>query len=247
MKVPEHITLAIAEQLAASETERTGEHCGNKFYYMDMLLDSVGRALEAGAEPPLDYKGSGATGNVICDRRGHAFKVSRHSKTDNFVADEAEWLETAQRVPGAKEHVATFYKYHPELHVLERECVAGGEVPADYPLQQLHDNIAAAMKPNEWSPPEFNYNAYVNTAGRGPVLVDAGFAARYGTRFVEYVEDLFAGRRPWRKFETPDELVCRLFTYNAKPYTQRVLDLVRRLERLATAGVSGREGVFKES
>lgn len=180
------------------------------------MPDIVRRALSAGAQPPLEYMGAGGTAVVLCDARGHAFKVSRWPDSP-MLSDEAEWLASAAKVPGVKEHVARFYAYHPEEVIVERECVAADDEENEWrwrrghDLFDLHQRIATLMEKHaDWSAPEYKDDSFIVTKDRGPVLVDAGFVNRLGHRLLEYTKDVLDGRRPWRKMETPSDLAFYL-------------------------------------
>jgi hypothetical protein len=174
------------------------------------MPDLVGRAIAAGARPPLLYVGTGMTAVVLCDRQKHAFKIARQVPSPT-VEDEAEWLETASTVPGVYEHVAPFIAYHPRLTVLERECPVPGTGDETYHwrrghfLWDLHQSIRDRMEEHGWTAPEFKEDSYVFTA-KGPILVDAGFAYRIGHRLLDYARDMLAGRRSLRKNESWSDL-----------------------------------------
>ena len=179
-----------------------------------LMPELVGRAIAAGAKPPLLYVGAGMTSVVLCDRQKHAFKIARQvspSLHAKWLEDEAEWLETASRVPGVREHVATFVAYFPQLDVLERICPIPGTSDETYRyrrghfLWDLHHDIGDRMKAYGWTDPEYKENSYVLTAA-GPVLVDAGFAHRIGHRLLDYARDMLAGRRSLRKNESWSDL-----------------------------------------
>jgi len=160
------------------------------------LEDAAMRAVRAGAVGDLTYQGAGATGIVFCDERGIAYKVARPGR-EASIAEEAEWLERAQHVPGAREHVARHARYDTQHRVLVRECVIGpsGTLRQTSRLFGVHGQIRAAMKPYGWLAPEFKEDSYVLARGRGPVLVDASSALRVGGELVRYAQDVLSGRR----------------------------------------------------
>jgi hypothetical protein len=195
---------------------------------------AVARALTAGARPPLRFQGMGGEGIVICDARGHAYKMGR----SRDLADEAAWLETAMTLPEVAKHVARMVTYHPEVDAIERECVPRTDNPMPrwkVDLWDLHDTIQKEMRKNGWTAPEYKEDSYIETADRGFVLVDAGFVQRLGDRMASYVEDVLAGRRPWRK-DKPKDLAWALEADFAEPRPARVEALLAELKRREDAG-----------
>lgn len=159
-------------------------------------IDSaVARAMEAGAEAPLDLQGLGMTAWVFCDARGVAYKVARRLQrsTVEMLATEAEWLRVASTVPGVRMHVAKFYDWRPDLGVIVRECVRAkrsdlqGRRKTEGDLWDLHRTIERAMLPYGFAAPELKADSYVLTRDRGPVLVDAGFALKTGSRLARSI------------------------------------------------------------
>jgi hypothetical protein len=135
------------------------------------MPDIVDRMLRAHAEPPLAYMGTGMTSVVICDRRGNAFKTARRLDAISavFLNDEAEWLQTASKVIGVKEHVAKFKDFYPNLLVIKRECPVQAEDWWRHRGEEwaLHRAIEAKMIPHGWTAPEFKEDSYVITSS-GP-------------------------------------------------------------------------------
>lgn len=159
-------------------------------------IDSaVARAVEAGAEAPLDLQGLGMTAWVFCDARGVAYKVARDLSRSvvGMLAQEAEWLRVANTVPGVQMHVARFYAWRPDLGVIVRECVRAKRrdlqrrMKTEGDLWDLHRAIERAMLPYGFTAPELKADSYVITRDRGPVLVDAGFANKTGSRLAHDV------------------------------------------------------------
>jgi len=159
-------------------------------------IDSaVARAIAAGAEAPLDLQGLGMTAWVFCDARGVAYKVARDLSRSVFgmLAQEAEWLRVANTVPGVQMHVARFYAWRPDLGVIVRECVRAKRrdlqrrMKTEGDLWDLHRAIERAMLPYGFTAPEIKADSYVLTRDRGPVLVDAGFANKTGSRLAHDV------------------------------------------------------------
>ena len=140
------------------------------------------------------------SGIVFCDARGTAFKVARRGG-ENTVAEEAEWLQKAEQVPGVRDHVAHDTRYDAKNRVLLRECVRGktGTPQNTSKLFDLHKEIRKAMTPYGWLSPEFKEDSYVFARGRGPVLVDASMAVRVGGELVKYAQDMLENRRPQRE------------------------------------------------
>lgn len=157
------------------------------------MSDAAYRALEAGAEPPLEYIGAGATGIVFCDPY-FAFKVARHAQ-GRTIADEAEWLETAAAIPEVAPYVARLEHYDPENRVIVRECVRGdrGTWGGSGKIRALWDHIAPYMLAEGWTMPELKEDSVVFVDG-APKIVDAGMASRVSNRLLEYVEDILDGR-----------------------------------------------------
>lgn len=151
------------------------------------------RALEAGAEPPLEYIGAGATGIVFCDPY-LAFKVARHDR-GKTIADEAEWLQTAASIPAVRPHVARLWHYDPVNRVLVRECVRGttGTWGASRKIIDLWELIAPYMLAEGWTMPELKEDSAVFVDG-APKIVDAGMASRVSNRLLAYVEAILDGR-----------------------------------------------------
>ena len=169
--------------------------------------DAAGRAVVAGAQPPLEFVGAGMTG-IVFRVAGTAFKVARGSAA-TFLQDEAELLRDAARVPGVREHVAKFERYDARCGVLVREHVEQRE---DYrrnesKLFDLHQRIGRLMRSVGWGAPEFKPDSHVYAPHRGPVLVDASMPHRFGRRAIEYVIDVLRGRRllPRRSYQTEEQ------------------------------------------
>lgn len=164
----------------------------------DALRDATYRALEAGAEPPLEYIGAGATGIVFCDP-SFAFKVARHRR-GHTLEDEAEWLETAASIPEVAPYVAHLERWDPEQRVIVRECVRGdrGTWGGSSKIHALWDQIAPYMLAEGWTMPELKEDSVI-FVDRVPKIVDAGMVSRISNRLLGYVEDVLDGRI------TPDE------------------------------------------
>jgi hypothetical protein len=159
----------------------------------DAVSDAAYRALEAGAEPPLEYIGAGATGIVFCDPN-FAFKVSRRKK-GHTLDDEAEWLETAGSIPEVRQYVASLEHWDPEHKVIVRECVRGdrGTWGGSRKIHELWDFIAPYMLAEGWTMPELKEDSVVFVDGT-PKIVDAGMVSRVSNRLLGYVEAILDGR-----------------------------------------------------
>lgn len=156
---------------------------------------AVARAIAAGAEAPLDIQGLGMTAWVFCDARGVAYKVARDLSRGvvEMLAKEAEWLRVANTVPSVRMHVARFHAWRPDLGVIVRECVREkrqeiqGRKKLEGDLWDLHRAIERAMLPYGFTAPELKADSYILTRDRGPVLVDAGFAHKTGSRLARKI------------------------------------------------------------
>jgi len=162
----------------------------------DQLDDAAKRAVAAGAQGELEFQGAGMSGIVFCDEHGTAYKVARMGG-ESTVAEETEWLQKAEQIPGVREHVAKGARYDKKNHVLVRECVQGktGTPRNTSKLFDIHKDIRKAMTPYGWLSPEFKEDSYVYARGRGPVLVDASMAVRVGGELVKYAQDVIENRR----------------------------------------------------
>lgn len=184
------------------------------------LDEAERRAYAAGAKGDLEYVGAGMTGIVFCDERDKAFKVARRplqnaqgaNKPDSgAVAEEAAWLKAAASQPIAP-HVARFFAYDRDNAVLVRECVRAAPRPRganERKLHALHERISQTMKAKGWGRPEYKPDSYVYTR-RGPVLVDAGFAAKHGHVLVNDTLDFLNGRRKLRGREKVADIAWEL-------------------------------------
>jgi hypothetical protein len=164
------------------------------FLQGDAITDAAYRALEAGAEPPLEYIGAGATGIVFCDPR-LAFKVSRRRK-GHTLEDEAEWLETAATIPEVRPHVAALERWDPENRVIVRECVRGsrGTWGGSRKIHELWDYIAPYMLAEGWTMPELKEDSVIFDDSGNPKIVDAGMVSRVSNRLLGYVDAILDGR-----------------------------------------------------
>lgn len=182
------------------------------------LPDVARRARKAGARGALEYIGAGMTSVVMCDARGRGWKVGRRADPQlrAMLEDEADWFATANRVKGARPHVAKFYRFHPGPVAIERECVRGrpGRWADESKLHDLHRDIEKAMLPAGWTAPEFKGDSYIYRQigepdkygdykyGK-PVLVDGSMAQKVGPKLIEYVEGVIDKTK---KLRTGDSL-----------------------------------------
>jgi len=169
------------------------------------IPEAYGRAIRAGARPPLIYVGAGQYGIVFCDEEGHAWKVARIQADApashrlfmlESVASEYEFLRDAAKTEMAR-NIAKVYAIHPEELVLERECVNGrpGGWAEDSKLRNLHHRIWDAMIPAGWTAPEFKEDSYIIRPDGQPVLVDISMVMRVGENLAGWIEDVLDGRR----------------------------------------------------
>lgn len=197
--------------------------------------DAAYRALEAGAEPPLEYIGAGATGIVFCDPHS-AFKVARHSK-GRTLTDEAEWLETAASIPQVRPYVATIERWDPEQRVIVRECVRGsrGTWGGSQKIRDLWDRIAPYMLAEGWTMPELKEDSVIFDDNENPKIVDAGMASRVSDRLLEYVNAILDGRIDPDTYEDHSTLafyVRREFGQSPPMNEARAQQLLERLYAL---------------
>jgi hypothetical protein len=213
------------------------------------LLDvarTILRAQRAGADLPLEFMGVGMTAVVYCDASGCAFKVSRRLAPDavEFFAREAAFLEVAAHVPFVKDHVARLLAWRPDLGVIVRECVRGahgfGYGRGKRSLHDLHETIDRLMRPYGFSAPEFKEDSYVIARGRGPVLVDAGFAHSVGRRTARHALDVAAGRVRSEEFMDSPEAQSFDVVMDAEAGRIPVPIAIRILRRLVAAAPPAR-------
>lgn len=160
----------------------------------DELEAAAVRAVKAGAGP-MEYMGAGAEGIVFCDG-DTAYKAGRPGR--GTLALEAAFFEQANKIPGAREHVAKFKRYDEANDVLVRECVRGKRLKWDQEdkVYNLSDALARVMAPYGFSAPERKPDSWVMVRGRGPTLIDGGFAHDRGQQLVKRVLDVLNKRRP---------------------------------------------------
>jgi hypothetical protein len=199
---PEHVLRAVDEE-ALKRVKRDPWYGApwRKDFEPD-VASAARRSLEVGAEPPLEYKGTGMTGVVFCDRRGVAYKAARQPEEAigrKLIEDEAAWLAAASTVPEVRDHVAHFRHYYPEQVVIERECIDERErryrSGDDQKKLDLHREIGRAMRPYGFQGVEFKEDSYRWYPGRGWVFVDASMPILTGTRLVAHAVEVLRGRR----------------------------------------------------
>lgn len=195
----------------------------------DEIDGAVERALAAGAKAPLEYIGAGAEGIVFCDPTQTAYKVGRGA---NSLADEAQFFRKATQVPGVKEHVAKFKRYDAKHNVIVRECVRGERVKwsQERKVYDLHRDIEKTMEPYGFLSPERKPDSWVLVRGRGPVLVDAGFATQVGHELVKHTLDVINGRSPRGAYESNESLAFHIRNERDKTIPTKVANkILRRL------------------
>ena len=169
--------------------------------YLDEIKRAGIRALKVGAKPPFAYQGIGMTAVVLCDSRGHGFKVARRPDqaiNRAMIAEEAEWLTVASTLPELKGKIARLRYFHKAESIIERECIRErGESRrrSKDTRRETHAEIEAAMRRYGWSAPEYKDDSYVNASGRGWVLVDASMPHRTGLRLAAHAAEILRGRR----------------------------------------------------
>ncbi len=160
------------------------------------LDDAEQRARAAGArDRRLTYIGAGAEGITFCDDAGQAYKVGRHKSS---LAPEAEWLKTASTISAIKQHVPRGVRFDKNNNVIVRECLVARESerrPNEKRVWGTFHRITKAMEPYGYGRPEYKPDSLVMVRGRGPVLVDAGFAVRRGHPLTRDALDVINGRK----------------------------------------------------
>jgi hypothetical protein len=163
----------------------------------DRLQDEVQRALNVGAEPPLEWVGSGMTGSVFCDAQSLAYKVA-HYQDDHSRGTfqrEFEWLEEAFSI-GLP--VSEPVELDLDELVIVRTCPVGrpGGWADTKRLQELHyEEMAPAMEKAGWKMPEFKTDSYIIGDDGSATLVDASFPIRIGIGMLKYARDVASGKR----------------------------------------------------
>lgn len=167
----------------------------------DDLDDAAIRAIDAGAEGPLEYIGAGAEGVVFCDETSTAFKVGRKGR--GSLKAEADFLKKAGQIPAIKRSVAAFARFDAKNNVLVRECVRQSGEKSGRPRRvsdseafDMADRIQSVMKPYGFTAPERKGDSYIYVRGRGPVLVDGGFALPRGQELVKQALDVINKKTP---------------------------------------------------
>lgn len=170
--------------------------------------DAVTRAGAAGADGALEYVGAGMEGIVFC-QGSTAYKVGRRGMS---LEDEADFLRKANTVPRIKNHVARFVRYDKRNHVLVRECVRGERLKwsQERKAYDLTDDIQKAMEPYGFLAPERKPDSWLMVRGRGPVLVDAGFATPVGHELVKHTLDVINERAPRGTYESNESLAFHI-------------------------------------
>lgn len=161
------------------------------------------RARAAGArDRELTYIGAGAEGITFCDDAGQAYKVGRHEQMP--LKPEAEWLAMASKIPAIKQHIPRGVRFDAKNNVIVRECLVARQEQRranDKKVWETFHRITKAMEPYGYGRPEFKPDSLVMVRGRGPVLVDAGFAVRRGRPLVRDALDVINKRTAMRDSE----------------------------------------------
>lgn len=201
------------------------------------LQDAAYHAIEAGAEPPIEFIGMGATGIVFCDAN-KAFKVARHKVAARVLFDEAQWLETAGRIREVAPHVSRLYRWDAKHKVIVRECVRGdrGTWGGSRKIHELWDKLAPYMLAAGWTMPELKEDSVIFEDGH-PKIVDAGLVSRVSDRLLDFVEDTLDGR-----IEPSDDSLSDFAFYVRREFGMKPpMDEARAqriLERLYALGAS---------
>lgn len=196
--------------------------------------DAAERAVAAGAREPLEFMGAGGEGIVFCTG-DVAYKAGRRShRGDQSLATEAEFFRRASQVPQIKRKIARFHRYDAEHDVLVRECVRQrGE--RKYGRRNLDDaeawdavkEIEQAMLPYGYTGPERKSSSFVYVSGRGPVLIDGGFARKVGHQLVKEVLDKRTGRIPRDRFDTDESLAYDIRVERGRTIPKSIADRIR--------------------
>lgn len=168
------------------------------------LEDLLGRAIAAGATPPIEFMGAGMTAAVFCDTK-YAYKVARRPSV--LFRDEVGWLETAMQVPKVRRYVAKLIRWDRRNRVIVRECVRGrpGGWGSSNKVRQIWETVTPLMLEHGWLMPEHKEDSIVfDEAGNGKI-VDAGAAHRISKRLLDFVEGILDGSLP-RDDDTNDDL-----------------------------------------
>jgi lysophospholipase L1-like esterase len=199
----------------------------------DEIDGAVVRAVKAGAGGPLEYMGAGAEGIVFCDGNT-AYKAGRQGR--GSLAMEAAFFEQANKVPGAREHVARFKRYDEANDVLVRECARGAPLKwtQAHKAYDLNDALAKVMAPYGFTAPERKPGNWVMVRGRGPTLIDGGFAYDRGQKLVKRVLDVINGRRPRQKWLDDNTTLIQFLEHERdQTVPSKVVDkLIARLQAM---------------
>lgn len=213
--------------------------------------DAVTRAGAAGADGALEYVGAGMEGIVFC-QGSTAYKVGRRGMS---LEDEADFLRKANTVPRIKNHVARFVRYDKRNHVLVRECVRGERLKwsQERKAYDLTDDIEKAMEPYGFLAPERKPDSWLMVRGRGPVLVDAGFATPVGHELVKHTLDVINERAPRGTYESNESLAFHIRQERDKtipaPVANKILRRLYQTRENATkwSGADEAERVFGDA
>lgn len=199
------------------------------------LPDAERRARAAGAgDRKLTYVGAGAEGITFCDDAGRAYKVGRHDPEAFSLRNEAELLKTIRSIPGVRQHAPRGVRFDVKNNVIVRECLVARDYyrPNEKKIWDVYQRIVKAIEPYGYGKPEFKPDSFVTTRGRGPVLIDAGFAVQRGKRLVKHALDVINERKAIRHSEIPTlawEIRMERDSTIPAPIANRLL---RRLQRM---------------
>ena len=198
----------------------------------DEIDDAVTRAGAAGADGALEYMGAGGEGIVFC-QGSTAYKVGRRGRS---LLEEAQFLRKAGTLPRLKQHIARFIRYDKDHQVIVRECVRGERLRASQEgkAYDLAEDIEKALIPYGFTAPERKPSSWVMVRGRGPVLVDGGYAHRVGHELVKHVLDVLDGRTPRLPWEKNTDLQYAVRAERDRtipgPVAERLLSRLRKAD-----------------
>jgi hypothetical protein len=214
--------------------ERQGRDVGTSDVTEAALL-----AVDAGAKPPLEFVGMGMTGIVFCEEppHGYAYKVARSPQAHRTLAEEAEWLATADSIPEVRPLVARIVRWDQRRGIIVRECVRGrvGTWGLGKKVNDIYDRVAPFMLAEGWTMPELKGDSVVfDSQGRGKI-VDASMPTRISNRLLGWVEDILEGRREREEYENDSTLayyIRREFGQKEKMDEARAYKILDRLYAL---------------
>jgi GGDEF domain-containing protein/GNAT superfamily N-acetyltransferase len=152
------------------------------------------RAVAVGADAAsLKYVGAGAEGIIFSDKTGRAYRVLRTNdpyQRAEKVRVEQEAVESLKGTP-AEKYMAPHFHADPEQGVIVRSMIEGR--PGGWGTQGLreaYDTIAAELKKQDFSSPEYKEDSFILPEGGGPpIMVDIGFLYPRGKREAKQVTE----------------------------------------------------------